>query len=175
MSSPVRRLLFMLSAIPWIAALYGTLQMHRLDANLGHSICGPWGCGPTTEALIGYHTFWLVLMLPIAIAARAFLPNTAVRRVGLALLTTGLLIIVGYVGWDASRFVAQANSAAYLGQRCFFTLVTSVDMPMMQLALLGLIVTARRKRTPAPANSSDQPNNVQSESSEPVAPMHTTG
>ncbi|MEM9353961.1 MAG: hypothetical protein AAGA92_13185 [Planctomycetota bacterium] len=43
--------------VAWGASLYGVLQMHYLHTGFGHSVCGPWGCGPSGEALVGYHGF----------------------------------------------------------------------------------------------------------------------
>ncbi len=80
------------------------------------------------------------------------------RRFGLVLLVGSLLGIMGFVGWDAYRYVAQSDSTDYLLQRCFFTLVTTVDIPMIQLALAGLILFRRRqeKDVAAAAPRSDE-------------------
>ena len=135
MSPSIFRLLL---AVPWAAALFGTLQIHRLDLHLGHSICGPWGCGPPMEALIGYHSFWLVLIVPLAVVAGTCLPRSWRWWTGAGVLAVGLIGVFGYVSWDAFKYYANSQSTEYLLQRCFFSLVTNVDLPSIQVALAGL-------------------------------------
>ena len=81
----------------WVFALLGTLQVHRWEGLLGgHAICGPWGCGPFLSALIGYHGFWLILLLlPAWLLAAGFL---AAGFLATGFLATGFLA----TGVDAS-------------------------------------------------------------------------
>ena len=60
---------------------FGALQLGRLE--LGHSICGPWGCGPPTEALLAMHCFWLVSLLVAAFALKQSFPISELETGGL--------------------------------------------------------------------------------------------
>ena len=133
--------LMRLALIPiWGGALWGSLQIHALDLQLGHGICGPWGCGPPLEALIGFHAFWLSLILPFAICIGWFLPTTVVRRIGLSVLLAGCIGAVGLVGWDVVTYAMKSESTEYLLQRGLFTLATTVDIPTMQTTLAGAVL-----------------------------------
>ena len=124
----------------WFAGMWGSLQVHKMDLNITHSICGRWGCGPPAEALIGYHGFWLFSVLPIAmVAGWYFTPRTS-RTVGRSVLLLSLVATIAYVAWDVVDFYRQAESAQYLLQRGFFTLVTTVDVPMIPTILAGALL-----------------------------------
>jgi hypothetical protein len=133
--------------IPWVAALYGSLCLHDLNLHLAtHGICGPWGCGPPTEALLGMHAFWLVLLVPVGVVAGKWLPVTLVRPMGILFLGLGCIGAVGYVGWDAWSFCQASQSTAFVVQRALFTVATTVDIPFVQVAVAGgaVIWFARR-------------------------------
>ena len=66
----------------WIAALYGVLQAGPYLGDLGYGICGPWGCGPTLDALTVYHGFWLVLIGGLTTAAIQFCSAATLRGAG---------------------------------------------------------------------------------------------
>lgn len=137
----------------WIAAVWGSLQIHRMDLNLGHSICGAWGCGPPVEALIGYHGFWTLMVLPIAVGLGLYLSAATSRKVGVAVVLFGLVAICIHVGWDAFTYANRVGSAEYLIQRALFILVTSVDLPMIPTVLAGSLLAFGygRKSRMAPA------------------------
>ena len=68
----------------WGAALFGILQI-GLASGSGlheHSICGPWGCGPPTSALLGWHGFWLLLAGPLVGIAIYAWPARRLRNLG---------------------------------------------------------------------------------------------
>lgn len=158
MTSNLIRLLF----VPvWIAGLWGSLQIHRYDLNLGHSVCGSWGCGPPIEALIGYHGFWTLIILPIAAGVGAFVPAAISRKVGWAVLGISVLGTVGYVAWDVISYAMRSGDYHVLMQRGLFTLITTVDIPMLPTILAGGILTFwfGRERVAAPS-SDDGLNSV---------------
>ena len=124
----------------WVAALYGTLQIHFASGWLNHSICGPWGCGPPVEALVSYHGFWFVLLLPLAVIAGHALPPWQLFRWATVLMIAAVAAVVALVGVDAVRWLSLVHGDAayrYLVQRCFFRLATYVDFPLVQLAVAG--------------------------------------
>ncbi|MBP86470.1 MAG: hypothetical protein CMJ64_07120 [Planctomycetaceae bacterium] len=87
----------------WAAALFGVLQIglalgHGVDE---HSFCGPWGCGPPTSALIGWHGFWLLLAGPLVGLAMYAWSARRLRNVGIALFATGFAVLIGVGIWEA--------------------------------------------------------------------------
>lgn len=119
----------------WSLALIGSLQIHQLGGRLGHAVCGPWGCGPPVAALIGYHTFWCLLIFPAALILRVRWCPRACRHLGVGLL------IVGIVGTVALLLIDGFNNAAaetYPLRWSMFRIVTFVDFPLLQLALTGV-------------------------------------
>lgn len=131
-------LLAKLLCVPiWLLSLFGCLKIHELDLDLGHSICGPWGCGPPIEALLGYHAFWLVLITPIAIAVGAYLNPISRRKVGLACLLVGVIMVAVVAGGDTFGYWKRSGSGQHLVQRFFFAIATKVDLPMWQMIATG--------------------------------------
>ena len=145
-SSPVVVVLL----LAWAAALFGVLQVGRIEGIIGHRLCGPWGCGPPGEALICYHGFWAVLLWPMAVLVGLRAPQASVRQVGLGLFTAGLLVTVGIMAWGAIDWMAGVGATRhqYVVQRAVFVLATMVDVPALQLAGAGLLcyVVGRRRQ-----------------------------
>jgi len=124
----------------WVGALWGSLQIHRLDLDLGHGICGAWGCGPPLEALLGYHSFWSLVILPLAICVGWYLPSLVSRKVGGAVLLISVIGTMAFVGWDVVTWGLRAERPEFLLRRGLFTLVTSVDIPMIPTMLAGALL-----------------------------------
>ncbi len=129
----------------WSAALYGGLCLNELD--LGHSVCGPWGCGPPSAALLAMHTFWLLTLVPAAFVAVRISPGMEWRMIGLGLLTTAVVAIVMIGVADYFMFQKDYLSPVYVWQRFLYRLATLSDVPVVQLALAGLALAnlGRRK------------------------------
>jgi len=121
----------------WGASLYGALSLRYLPGNWGHGICGPWGCGPTLQALVAYHTFWLMLLIPPAIAVACCLDQVVVRRVGLVLMLLGGGAIAAICVTQCLTWLPETRAAEYLPQRCLFCIATAVDLPAAQLFCVG--------------------------------------
>jgi len=122
----------------WVAAMYGSLQLHHIEASFGHAICGPWGCGPPTMALVGYHAFWLLLIVPPAMVASFYLPADRAIRIGSILAILGLGALAWVVIADGINFWQTARGSKYLLQRILFRVATFVDFPLGPLGLAGL-------------------------------------
>lgn len=148
----------------WIVAIWGSLQIHRVDLDWGHGICGAWGCGPPLEALLGYHAFWSLVILPLAIWLGCCLPGNTCRKVGAAVLLVSVLGTIAYVGWDVVTWGLRADRVDFLLRRALFTLVTTVDIPMIPTILAGgllMFVFGRGRdavRGDFPTDESAQPN-----------------
>jgi len=134
----------------WGGAVLLVLQAHRLPGNFSHSICGVWGCGPPVQALIAMHGFWLVLLsLPVGLCCR-FMTANRLLAVSVLALALGLAGIAGVVVWQAEYWLPNASELQreYFLERCLFAVGTMTDIPVIQMALAGLvgIVTAWWKR-----------------------------
>ena len=126
----------------------------------GHSICGPWGCGPPLSSLIVWHTFIAAVVVPASVwaafrypafAAAAYRPVVAVVF-GACLL----FVVVNTALWwqTASEFGRQ-----FLFQRMLFAVVAFTDAPVIPAAvaataygLLGRRTAARIRRGLLPDN-----------------------
>jgi len=124
----------------WGISLFGVLQIQILENRWGHSICGAWGCGPPLAALVAYHGFWFLLILPLAVLLSYQLHPANSRRVGLVVFAIATAAIALVVVVDAINFWQYPTGRNYLVQRCLFRLATYVEFPLIQLALAGLVL-----------------------------------
>ncbi len=126
----------------WALSLYGTLQAGHWKLGQEHTLCGPWGCGPEVPALVAYHGFWTVLLLPVAVLVAQVWRDRLRVSVGLWLAVLGILLLLGIVGSEAISWLATAPAAMrnYVIQRCLFRLVTMPDLPLLQVTAAGAIL-----------------------------------
>ena len=130
----------------WAAGLFGCLQLHRLD--LGHSICGPWGCGPPSSALLAMHSSWLILLLPLAWLAPRIWPRVNWAAFGWGLLWAGVAAILVIGVTDFFSFQSDPAQPKYVWQRFLFRLATLPDWPIVQLTLAAALLTQSRHLSP---------------------------
>lgn len=139
----------------WAAALWGALALRHAPGDWGHSVCGPWGCGPPAQALLAIHLAWLLLLLPpsVATAASSRVPRPAKRLVAGCLATSGVVALVGVIGYQLLVWLPQASQYArgYLFQRCLFAVVTTIDFPALQTLAIGVWMLERLRRTDSAA------------------------
>jgi len=135
----------------WGAALYGTLQIARLNGPWDHAICGPWGCGPPLSALVACHAFWTVLIGGVVTLGIANWSASTLSITGRVLAVCGLLALVAVAVWEGVHWPPSDNAMFqhYLVQRYLFVLATSIDTPIVELAVAGgaLFVAGRGKQT----------------------------
>ena len=140
-------------AAVWGVSLLGVLQIQYLPLDTGHSVCGPWGCGPPLPPLIAYHGFWIVLLsLPTVLGCRGLAPSP-LQKTGWVLAAVGLsgLLLVGL--WELipslPHWLPRIRDLAprYYVQRYLLSLATLVDVPIVPLTLAGLccLLMARTK------------------------------
>ena len=148
-----------LALVPlWAAAFWGSLQVHRMDLHLGHGLCGPWGCGPPLEAAIGFHLFWITILLPATIGVGLYLSNSKSRDVGRILLLVAVVMTLGIVGYDVITHAIQSRTIGYVFRRGLLTLVTTIDVPMMQLVAAGALLRYYfGRKTPTEARPDEDP------------------
>jgi hypothetical protein len=134
--------------VVWGVIFLATLSIGQVQADWGHGICGPWGCGPPLQALIACHLSWLVVLLPLA----ALIQTTErfTRFVGSMLITFGLIGIVGIIAYELFTWWPSATELhrRYLWQRLGFSIVTLIDLPVIESIITGcfLYVQAASQR-----------------------------
>ena len=138
MMSISRRMI--LGLVGWAGALYAVLSLSSISGNWGHTICGPWGCGPPLQALLGCHGFWVLLLTPPAIMAIRRWSGRTLQQAGIALGIVAVLGLVGIVVWDSVTWLPKASDwhRQYLIERCLFVVATLVDVPLVPLSLIGI-------------------------------------
>ncbi len=147
-----------LKLFAWAATLLAALSIANLPGEWGHSVCGAWGCGPPTQALVCCHLAWLVLLTPVALMVGPLnqVPTPSRHRLGKLLFLAAGLLILGVVvhqrvTWWPAASEWQRN---FFWQRCGFVIVTSVDIPMLQLLTVGLVMSRRGRRSVFPPEES---------------------
>lgn len=126
--------------VAWAAAIWGVLQMDRLPGQWGH-VCGPWGCGPSIKALAIWDAFWAMLLVPPVFTAIRYLPTRWLRRLGLACTMIGLTALLALAAKETVRSWPDTSNIDpwYFTARFLFSVVTLIDVPVIQLTIAGLI------------------------------------
>lgn len=126
----------------WAVCLAGALSVANLPWDLGHAICGPWGCGPPVQALVACHLAWFVALVPPAVLlVRWRRPSgTMLRRVGLLLVALAGAVLMAIVIYERLVWWPEASELqqAYFWQRYGFAIATAVDVPVVQVLVVGL-------------------------------------
>jgi peroxiredoxin len=135
----------------WGLASWLILRLHDAPFAGEHSICGPWGCGPTISALLAAHGFWLITLVPLAYWARSTL--SASHAIVLGRILSGLSAggIASVAAWELTHWPTTDHPGlrAYAVQHGLFALATLVEVPLTQGMIAGLIL-ARTTRRGAP-------------------------
>lgn len=146
----------------WGAALFFCLQIRHWNSSVDHVVCGPWGCGPPLFVLVACHCFWIVLLVPPTVILAYRLPVASLRTTGRIVTLLGLTALLGIGGWDISQWWPMVSDwqHKFLLQRLAFATATFVDLPTVELLLIGcgLLLRARmighrRASRPAPGQS----------------------
>lgn len=132
----------------WAAVLAVVLSIANWRGDWGHSICGPWGCGPPLQALLACHLAWLVILLPpvAMLIYSARVPVNVLRRIGILLCVAAALFVAAVVIYERLAWWPSANEwqRDYFWHRCGFVLATMFDLPVAQVLLLGLYLHSQR-------------------------------
>lgn len=129
----------------WSLALFGILQVHQFEGLFGHAVCGPWGCGPPVSALVGYHGFWFLLLLPITAILKHRLPSANSRSLGFGCVLLSAVGLVSLLLIDGLNNSAAEN---YPLQWCAFRVATFVDLPLVQIGLAGIWMVFTSQKSP---------------------------
>ncbi len=168
----------------WGAGVYGAISLQNLAVADEHTICGPWGCGPTTGALLAMHIGWLAVLGPplLYLPGRIGLSAQVVRWLSGTLVTIGIIGITAIVAWQWLVWLPQSGawSRPYIWQRCAFAVAIAIDWPLVQLALLGITLPIsgrlwRRRVVSASAvdRQSDLPQQADRLAPESAVPNHS--
>jgi len=135
----------------WLLTLVALLKLgdHFLEDN--YSLCGPWGCGPSTGSVLAVQLAWTVALVPPLWALTPWFGSpTRQRYFALGLLLTGLLGIAFNAAWQRFVWLPEVGpwGQPYLWQRIGYTILTWVEYPMLQLTLSGLLLTLTTVRLP---------------------------
>jgi hypothetical protein len=126
----------------WSLAFWGTLKLSDAPILQDHSVCGIWGCGPPTNALLACHLGWMVFLAPsIPLAFRYFAFHRQLLSVFFWVLCgAGMLGVLGTGIHQLVTWYPNATELArsYSLRRWVFAVVTLTDFPMVQLFLYGL-------------------------------------
>lgn len=145
----------------WGLAAYGVLSCAFLPVDLGHGLCGPWGCAPPLQALAAMHAFWVLALLPPTVWAMCLLSSRSLRLVGvvvmgLGLAGLGIVLARELIVWLPS---VPADVQRYFPQRFLFVLATTSDVPLVQVTVAGTVclVVGRQRRAAASTQASTAP------------------
>ncbi len=151
--------------ITWAALVLASLQAKLLVSASAHSVCGPWGCGPETSAIVAMQAGWLAVVGPplVYFPLRLKWSCSAIRRMSLALFAAGLSGVLAIVAWQWLVWLPQAGpwSKHYIWQRCGFAVLTAVDWPLIPLVIVSgclWIITAVRQKQLIDATSASWPD-----------------
>jgi peroxiredoxin len=139
----------------WGAATWCILSLHDTPIAGEHSICGPWGCGPTIPALLSTHGFWLMVAIPGSLWAGKWMTSRTSVAVGWVCLALGMsgvarVSLGELMNW---RGATHPEARSYTTQRVLFALATTVEVPLIPGIIAGLILLnagRRPSRGPAP-------------------------
>ena len=125
--------------VVWGFIFLATLSIGQVRADWGHSICGPWGCGPPLPALVACHLSWLVVLLPLTAIIQTRVDERFLRLLGALLMTFGLVGILGIIAYELFTWWPSATEfhRRYLWQRLGFAIVTQIDLPVIESIITG--------------------------------------
>jgi len=126
----------------WGLSLWGVLQLSNAPVLSSHSVCGIWGCGPPTNALLACHLGWLVFLLPVLPLTLSFgqrFPKTSAAVVS-SFAVLGVLGLLAVGLHDLIFWYPAASEAArgYFMRRWAFSTITQTDVPMLELLAVGI-------------------------------------
>lgn len=138
-----------LVAAAWAALLAIVLSIASWPGDWGHALCGPWGCGPPLQALLACHLAWLVVLVPpaMALVQSPRVPRHLLQHIGTALTMAGIMLLLGLIAHELVVWWSMSGEwqRGYFWQRCGFVLATTVDVPTVELLLVGTYIRMSRR------------------------------
>ena len=127
--------------LSWGVCLGSTLSLIRLPGNWGHGVCGPWGCGPPLQTLLACHLSWLVFLFPLLFVGGRFLSAKWQQRIAAMAIIFSLTLFAGFGIYERLSWWVDASQSQrrYFWHRVGFSILTSVEIPAIEILLLGVI------------------------------------
>ena len=126
----------------WSLAFWSTLKLSNAPILEGHSVCGIWGCGPPTNALLACHLGWMVFLAPsMPLAFHFFTQRQRLLNIGFWVSCSAGLTGVFAIGLhEFFTWYPNATDLArsYFLRRWAFAVITLTDFPTIPLFLYGL-------------------------------------
>ena len=123
--------------------MFGVLSLRNYEGQVFniHGLCGPWGCTAPPEALLAYHGFWLVLLIPIFGLLFSYLPLSPAKVLARFLFWGGLSVTLIFFIWVSADWALNAyvHVRKHALRHGLIRVLGFVDAPMMQSAVIGLI------------------------------------
>lgn len=131
-----------------MGSILAALSLRNSEFGQGHSICGPWGCGASTNDLVAVHAAWLALIAPPAgllIVRRERVGVGLPIAGGIAFLTGALGIVVMAVSdWLFWIPAVDEHLHQYYLRRVGFSVANTSDLPLVQLLVVGGVMLVAR-------------------------------
>ncbi len=159
---------YIVFTLGWFGLIWASLQINRFE--LGHTFCGKWGCGPPTEAILGMHFLWFAVLLPPSLLACRIV-NLPWQIIGKFLCLASALGLIGFGFIDYFGINRGFYNAGYVWQRYLLSLASLVDIPIVQVFVMGGVFTFFGKGCPCCQSKSDStqiPLNLEDETYLPV-------
>jgi len=124
----------------WMALIFAALKVGDLPGDWNaHAFCGAWGCLPQMQPLVAYHLFWLSILAPAAGVATWFSPRNIATMLGCTCIVLGVVVLAGMLGWQTWSLLPGllAGEKTYYWQRFAFTVITTIDIPAIEIFITG--------------------------------------
>ncbi len=138
-----RQVHILIGFLMWVLGLVAILSLGLLPRpdQAEAALCGPWGCLPPLPALVSAHAAWLWFLLPVTAMGLRCLSGWSRKWVALGMLGLsglGLLMVAAEV-WLV--WVPEGGSAvaAYAWNRWGYLLAIRIDLPILELGLVGAL------------------------------------
>src|SRR6056297_423939 len=124
----------------WAAGIFAALSLRGAVLAHDHSVCGPWGCGPSTDTLLAMHGVWAAAMWPplLFFPWRLGWRREFSSKLGARLAFLGLCGVIAVCAWQWLVWRADASELVrpFIWQRCLFVLIATVDWPIIQTLII---------------------------------------
>jgi hypothetical protein len=96
---------------------------------------------PPLQALAALHGFWIVLAVPLTLTLCRHLAPRQLRLLGAATAGAAAVGLLVFIGWDLTTWLETVpeDFRVYSFERILFTIGTNPNVPLMPLAVAGVV------------------------------------